>query len=165
METKIHTLWLAYRIIDWLIIITGVCSNVVIVTHNTTINLTCVTGGNRAPSWFANGTEVYTTGDRYRVSTTSGIYYTATLTINGNLTCETLNVYCEVYNTTEQRFVHMHNTTLRFKGWLHSFLLLFSMSFCTMHCKPTTSKTLKFTGLLPSPENVHIKEHFNSSTI
>ena len=34
-----------------------------------------------------------------------------------------------------------------------------------MHCKPTTSKTLTFAGRLPSPENVHIKEHFNSSTI
>ena len=34
-----------------------------------------------------------------------------------------------------------------------------------MHCKLTTSKTLTFTGCLPSPENVHIKEHFNSSTI
>ena len=88
-----------------------------IVTHNTTINLTCVTGGTSAPSWYVNGTQVRTTGDRYRVSTSSGIYYTATLTINGNLTCETLNVYCEVYNTTEQRFVHMHNTTLRFQGW------------------------------------------------
>ena len=34
-----------------------------------------------------------------------------------------------------------------------------------MHCKPTTSKTLTFTGRIPSPENVHINEHFNSSTI
>ena len=34
-----------------------------------------------------------------------------------------------------------------------------------MHCKPTTSKTLTFAGPLPSPEYVHIKEHFNSSTI
>ena len=34
-----------------------------------------------------------------------------------------------------------------------------------MHCKPTTSKTLTFTGRLPSPENVHTKEHFNYSTI
>ena len=86
-----------------------------IVTHNTTINLTCVTSGTRAGSWFANGTQVRTTGDRYRVSTTSGIYYTATLTINGNLTSETVNVYCEVI-TTERQFVHMHNTTLRFEG-------------------------------------------------
>ena len=87
-----------------------------IVTHNTTITLTCVTGGTSAPSWYANGTEVQTTGDGYRVSTSNGVYYTATLTINSNLTCETVNVYCEIYNTTEQHHVHMHNTTLRFKG-------------------------------------------------
>ena len=35
-----------------------------------------------------------------------------------------------------------------------------------MHCKPTISLyLLTFTGRLPSPENVHIKEHFNSSII
>ena len=87
-----------------------------IVTHNTTINLTCrVPSDVRAPGWFANGTEVTTTGDRYRVSTSSGVDKTAVLTINGNLTCETVNVYCEVI-TTERQFVHMHNTTLRFEG-------------------------------------------------
>ena len=34
-----------------------------------------------------------------------------------------------------------------------------------MQCRPTASKTLTFTDRLPSPESVHIKEHFNSSTI
>ena len=34
-----------------------------------------------------------------------------------------------------------------------------------MHCKLTISKTWTFTDRLPSPESVHIKEHFNSSTI
>ena len=58
-----------------------------------------------------------------------GVAQTATLMINGNLTCETVNVYCEVYNITEQRFVHMHNITLRFQGWLDSFILLFGMGF------------------------------------
>ena len=129
METEIHTMSLAYSTIDCLIDclhIPGADSNVVIVTHNTTINLTCVTGGTRVGSWFANGAQVPTDGDRYRVSISNGVYYTATLTINGNLTCETVNVYCEVI-TTERRFVHMHNTTLRFQGWLQ---LLFGMGFC-----------------------------------
>ena len=130
-----------------------------IVTHNTTINLTCVTSDVRAPGWFANKEFVSVTGDRYRATTSNGVYKTATLTINGNLTCETVNVYCEVYSTTEQRFVHMHNTTLRFQGWLQ---LLFGMGF---FINATTLKTLTFTGRLPSPESVHIKEHFNSSTI
>ena len=98
---------------------TGVCGDVVIVTHNTTTNLTCVTSEFRPPDWYANGTWVPSTGDRYRVSISNDVYYTATLTINGNLTCETVNVYCEVI-TTERQFVHMHNTTLRFQGWLHS---------------------------------------------
>ena len=88
-----------------------------IVTHNTTINLTCrVFSGVRVADWYANGTVVPATGGGYRVSTSNGVHYTAVLTINGNLTCETLNVYCEIYNTTERRHVHMHSTTLRFKG-------------------------------------------------
>ena len=95
---------------------TGVCGDVVIVTHNTTINLTCTTSGSRPPDWFLNGRAVDTSGDRYRMSTRNDVDITATLTINGNLTCETLNVYCEVI-TTERQFIHMHNTTLRFQGW------------------------------------------------
>ena len=109
---------------------TGVCGNVVIVAHNTTINLTCTASGRHTPDWFVNETAVVTNGDRYRMRTSNGDDKTATLTINGNRTCETVNVYCEVYSTTEQRFVHMHNTTLRFQGSLDSFLLLFGMGFC-----------------------------------
>ena len=75
----------------------------------------CRGSGRRTPGWYANGIEVTTLGD-----TSNGVHKTATLTINGNLTCEVVNVYCEVI-TTERRFVHMHNTTLRFNGWLHSF--------------------------------------------
>ena len=89
-----------------------------IVTHNTTISLTCTTSSRRTPDWFVNETVVATRGDRYRVSASNGVAQTATLTINGNLTCETVNVYCEVFNTTEGRFVRMHNTILRFQGWL-----------------------------------------------
>ena len=103
-------------LIDWLYN-TGVNGDVVTVAHNTTINLTCTTSGRHTPDWFANGMVVVLSGDKYKVQTSNGRGITATLTINGNLTCETVNVYCEVYNTTEQRFVHMHNTTLRFQGW------------------------------------------------
>ena len=88
---------------------TGVCGDVVIVTHNTTINLTCrVPRDLRVPDWFVNRTQVVTTGDRYSVSTRNGVDNTATLTINGNLTRETVNVYCEVHNTTEQRRICSH---------------------------------------------------------
>ena len=125
-----------------------------IVTHNTTINLTCrATSDVRALAWFANETWVSSLGDRYRVSTSDGVDKTVTLTINGNLTCETVNVYCEVI-TTERQFVHMHNTTLMFQGWLHS-ILLFGMSFRSfpsLHCELATS-------IHRSPTlNVHIKE-------
>ena len=140
---------------------TGVCGNVVIVTHNTTINLTCTTSGRRTPDWFVNETAVTDTGrDGYRVTTSNGVYKTATLMINGNRTCEALNVYCEIYNTTERQFVHMHNTTLRFQGWLHTFLLLFGMGF--LHQCIVNQLPLTFTDRLPSPENVHT---INSSII
>ena len=80
------------------------------------------------PDWYVNEISV-AWGDKYRVSTSNGVGKTTTLTINGNLTCETVNAHCEVYNTTERQFVHMHNTILRFQGWLDSFLLLFGIGF------------------------------------
>ena len=90
-----------------------------IVAPNTTINFACTTTlGRHIPDWFVNGTPVVTSGDRYKtVSANNGVAQTATLTINGNLTWDTLNVYCELYNSTERQFVQMHNTTLRFQGW------------------------------------------------
>ena len=113
---------------------TGVCGNVVIVTHNMTVNLICTTSGRRTPDWFVNETVVVTSGDRYRLSTSNDEDKTATLIMNCNLTCETVNVYCEVYNDTERQFVHMHNTTLRFQGWLDSFLLLLGMHWLLHQC-------------------------------
>ena len=97
-------------------IFTGVGGNAVTVAHNTTTTLTCSASGSYTPRWFVNGTEVDTNGYRYKISTDSADK-TATLTINGNRTCETLNIYCEVI-TTEQRFFTTHNTTLKFQGWL-----------------------------------------------
>ena len=138
MWIQVQSAWkLKYTHSGWHIawLITGVCCNVVIVACNTTINLTCVTSEVRAPDWFVNETQVRTTGDRYRMSTSDGVYKTATLTINGNLACETLNVYCEVYSTTEHRFVHMHNTTLRFKGWSQFFFCYLAWAFVLTHCK------------------------------
>ena len=86
------------------------------VAHNTTVNLTCTTNGPRIPGWFVNETEVDTTGDRYRVSTSNGGDKTATLTIDGNRTKGNLNTYCEVYVGGEQQFLTMHNTTLIIQG-------------------------------------------------
>ena len=117
----IHCGWHSAWLIDWLCN-TGVCGNVVTVSHNTTINLTCTTSdGRRTPGWFVNETYVDSEGDIYTVSTSTGMDKTTTLTINGNLSSETVNVYCEVI-TTELQFVYMHNTTLRFQGWLDSII-------------------------------------------
>ena len=97
--------------------ITGIQSvDAVIVAHNTTINLTCTASGPRTPDWFVNEEEVATNGDRYRVSTSNGRDKTATLTINGNRTCDTLNIYCEIYVSVEQQFLTLYSTTLMIQG-------------------------------------------------
>ena len=103
-----------------LFLFTGIRGDAVIVARNTTINLTCTASGHRKPDRFVNEIAVVTSlkeNGYTEFSTRNGVDQTATLTINGNLTCETLNVYCEVI-TTERQFVYMHNTTLRFQGWL-----------------------------------------------
>ena len=91
--------------------------DVLIVADNTTVNLTCV-DGIYYPTWFANGTTVRTDGQSgYRSSfSINDGNVTATLTVNGNRICGTLNVYCKVYVTDTQQLVSMHNTTLIIRG-------------------------------------------------
>ena len=91
--------------------------DVLIVADNTTVNLTCV-DGIYYPTWFANGTTARTNGQSgYRSSfSINDGNVTATLTVNGNRICGTLNVYCKVYVTDTQQLVSMHNTTLIIRG-------------------------------------------------
>ena len=100
---------------------TGYGRDVVIVAHNTTIKFTC-TDGRHNPTWFVNETTVGTEGHGYRTSTiikgTEKV--TATLTVNGNIICDTLNIHCEAFIDEERQFVPMHNTTVKVQGWLLS---------------------------------------------
>lgn len=95
----------------------GISGNAVNVAHNVTITFTCTTSGRRTPNWFVNGTVVLTSEDRYRLSTSNNMRdKTATLTIDGSRICDTLNIHCEVYSTTEQQFFPMQITTLTIQG-------------------------------------------------
>ena len=85
---------------------------------HTTIEFKCTTNGDRTPDWFVNGNVVVTTGDSYRLRTSNGRDITATLTIDGNGTQVTWNIYCEVYE--EHQFVRVHSTTVLFQGLLQS---------------------------------------------
>ena len=67
------------------------------------------------PTWFVNGKTAETEGDCYEsIITAEGRNYTATLTINGNHTCNTFNVYCRIYR--ESQTLYLHNTTVTFQG-------------------------------------------------
>ena len=68
------------------------------------------------PTWFVNGKIAETEGDCYEsiLIIAEGLNYTATLTINGNDTCDTFNVYCRIYR--ESQFLCIHNTTVTFQG-------------------------------------------------
>ena len=66
------------------------------------------------PTWFVNGKIAETEGDCYEsITTAEGRNYTATLTINGNHTCNTFNVYCRIDRLESQ---YIHNTTVTFQG-------------------------------------------------
>ena len=90
----------------------GVSGDVLIVSPGVTIELTC-TGPTL--NWFWNGRQAVTAGDCYesRLKTSEGQNTTATLTINGNHTCGTFNVYCIIHGSV----VGLHNRTLAFQGW------------------------------------------------
>ena len=97
----------------------GIVGDAVIVAYDVSVELTCTASGRRTPDWFVNETEVVTEDPRYGLSTSiNGVNKTATLAINGSHTRDTLNIHCEVYSTTEQRFLTMHNYTLMFQGEL-----------------------------------------------
>ena len=92
---------------------------------HTTIEFKCTTNGGRTPDWFVNGSVAVTTGDSYRSRTSNGGEdVTTTLTIDGNGTQVTLNIYCEVYQ--EHQFVRVHSTTVLFQGLLQSSYILLS---------------------------------------
>ena len=85
---------------------------------HTTIEFKCTTNGVRPPNWFVNGIVAVTTGDSYGLRTSNGRDITTTLTIDGNSTQVTWNIYCEV--TEENQFVIVHSTTVIFRGLLQS---------------------------------------------
>ena len=69
------------------------------------------------PTWFVNGKIAKTERDCYKSNITAeGRNYTATLTINGNHTCDTFNVYCRIYR--ESQALYLYNTTVKFQGKL-----------------------------------------------
>ena len=83
---------------------------------HTTIEFKCTANGDRTPDWFVNRSVAVTTGDSYRSRSYGGEDVTTMLTIDGNGTQVTLNIYCEVYE--EHQFMRVHSTTVIFQGLL-----------------------------------------------
>ena len=131
---------------------------------HTTIEFKCTTNGDRPPDWFVNGNVAVTSGESYRSRTSNGRDITTTLTIDGNGTQVTWNIYCEFYVTEERQFVRVHSTTVIFRGLLQSSysLMQYSISSAIAELSWTSSNIELFiTGFLTSPENISI----NNSTI
>jgi len=81
--------------------------------HNTTVELTCIDPNSVyfPPAWIKNGSVVLT-DDGYRASRGEGTgKLIGTLTIDGNRTCGTINVYC-VLNSGQI----IQNTSLTVEG-------------------------------------------------
>ena len=82
------------------------------VVHNATTNFT-YTAANGVPIWYVNGT-INGYGYKQSINTDNGLP-TAILTVNGNHTCDTLSIHCEV-SIGRQQFLTVYNTTLKFQG-------------------------------------------------
>ena len=83
-----------------------------IVVHNATTNFT-YTAANGLPIWYVNGTPA-NNGYGYKLSFSGSELQTAILTVDGNRTCDTLSVHCEVIG--QQQGLIVYNTTLKFQG-------------------------------------------------
>ena len=90
------------------------------VAPGVTVTFTC-TGSADAflPTWFVNGTMAVSGGHTCYRSTYSRrpreLNATATLTINGNNSCNVFSVYCRIFR--ESKLLYLHNTTLTVQGW------------------------------------------------
>ena len=88
-----------------------------VVAPGVTVKFTCTGPTDPVqPTWFVNGKIAESDGDCYKSKLTEaeGQNYTATLTINGNHTCDTLNVYCRIYSGPQA--LYLQNTTLAVQG-------------------------------------------------
>ena len=92
----------------------GIGCDAMTVVHNATTNFTH-TATNGIPIWYVNGTTVFNGyGYKQSIDTDNGLL-TAILTVNGNRTCDTLSIHCEV-SIGRQQFLTVYNTTLKFQG-------------------------------------------------
>lgn len=87
------------------------------------MNFTC-TDGRYNPTWLVNESTVGTEGRGYRTIIEGTEEVTATLTINGNIISDTLNIHCKAYVTKVQQLLSMHNTTVKVQGELQLFFSL-----------------------------------------
>ena len=91
----------------------GIGCDAMTVVHNATTNFTH-TAANAIPIWYVNGTMIINGyGYKQSIDTDNGLL-TAILTVNGNRTCDTLSIHCEV-SIGRQQFL-VYNTTLKFQG-------------------------------------------------
>ena len=98
---------------------TGTGGDGITVAHNVTMNLTCTAPPNvrTPPLWFVNGTPVATEGHSYRSIIIIGpSEQTSILMIDGNRTCETLNIHCEFVTVEPLKHFTMHIIKLRIYG-------------------------------------------------
>ena len=153
----------------------GIGSDVIIVAPGVSVKFTCNgPDGEFPPTWLLNGRAAKTEGNCYRsrFRRTGGLNATASLTINGNHTCNMFKARCRIYR--ESQFLYLDNTTLTFQGSLSlasKYIMQLPYStcvICLISCCTSVSyhyTILSITGHLPSPENVLINKSVNSSTI
>ena len=114
--------------------LTGIGADDIILAPGMTGQFTCTGPG--LPTWHVNGEVAETKGNCYRLTIrrAAGINTTAILTISGNHTCDTFNIYCTI-QASESQLLYLRNVqfSLIFQGllqtWFASLLLLTRISY------------------------------------
>ena len=96
----------------------GIGSDAVSVASGVTVKFTCTGPADSfLPTWLVNGTPVVSSGNICYRSTSrrnpGELNATVTLTINGNRTCNTFDIYCRIFKGVH---LYVHNTTLVVQG-------------------------------------------------
>ena len=105
---------------------TGIGAENIILPPGLTVRFTCTGPPELSlPTWYING-DFAVEGEEsqcYRLNfPEDGNVTTATLTINGNLTCDTFDIYCAV-EVSKSEFRNQHNISLEFQGLLQHHLI------------------------------------------
>ena len=122
-----------------------------------TVQFTCTGPG--LPTWYVNGRVAVSNENcsTLTIRRAAGMNATAILTISGNQTCDTFNIYCGIV-VSESQLLYPRNISLMFQGLLQvSFSVPAAASVFMVSCISHYTDNAIYTILSPQVIFLHLK--------